>query len=325
MPAMGRNRTKDFSLPPRMYRKGNAFYYVTPDRKWIPLGTDLPMAKVKWANLEGSSPSGTFTALADKYLSECLSTLAVNTQKNYTYHSKPLVQAFGKMRLDQIKPHHVAGYLDAHDSKAAANIQIGIMSTMLERAMRWGWIDKNVCKGVRRNAMKKRDRYITDDEFIAIRSVARDWVACAMDIAYLTGARESDIVKIRLSDFSDDGLYIRQKKTDKAQLFHMTEPLREALDRAKQLERPITGMNLFHSGKGKPYSPQSLGEGFRIAAKKAGVLDVHFHDIRAKAGTDAKRTGLDYQALLGHASSAMSDRYMRLREVEKVQPLGKKL
>jgi hypothetical protein len=53
---MGRKRTRDFDLPPRMARKGAALYYVTNERprRWIPLGTDLNRARRTWADLECS-------------------------------------------------------------------------------------------------------------------------------------------------------------------------------------------------------------------------------------------------------------------------------
>ncbi len=57
--------------------------------------------------------------------------------------------------------------------------------------------------------------------------------------------------------------------------------------------------------------------------KKAGICDIHFHDIRAKALTDAKRQGKDAQQLAGYATSAMTDRYVKSREIEVVEPLEK--
>ena len=46
---------------------------------------------------------------------------------------------------------------------------------------------------------------------------------------------------------------------------------------------------------------------------RAELMDIHFHDLRAKAITDAKRRhGRDFaQALAGHASGDMTDAYVR--------------
>jgi integrase len=43
------------------------------------------------------------------------------------------------------------------------------------------------------------------------------------------------------------------------------------------------------------------------------LADIHFHDLRAKAVTDAKRLhGRDFaQAFAGHASGDMKDAYVR--------------
>jgi integrase len=55
------------------------------------------------------------------------------------------------------------------------------------------------------------------------------------------------------------------------------------------------------------------------------VQDVHFHDIRAKSITDAKRLGgLDYaQALAGHESRNTTEGYIKSKESERVRPLDR--
>ncbi len=57
---------------------------------------------------------------------------------------------------------------------------------------------------------------------------------------------------------------------------------------------------------------------------RTALEDLHFHDIRAKALTDAKReAGRDYaQALAGHASGEMTEAYVRARDTQIVRPLG---
>ncbi len=62
--------------------------------------------------------------------------------------------------------------------------------------------------------------------------------------------------------------------------------------------------------------------------RKYGELGGHrftFHDIRAKALTDAKRSGLDAQALAGHASPQMTEQYIKAREVEPVHALNRRI
>ena len=48
---------------------------------------------------------------------------------------------------------------------------------------------------------------------------------------------------------------------------------------------------------------------------KAGLADIHLHDFRAKAITDAKKQGHDPQALAGQAMEAQTVRYLRDKEI----------
>ena len=48
---------------------------------------------------------------------------------------------------------------------------------------------------------------------------------------------------------------------------------------------------------------------------KAGLTDIHLHDFRAKAITDAKKQGHDPQALAGHTTETQTVRYLRNKEI----------
>jgi integrase len=324
---MGRRRSAHHDLPPRMSRKGGRYYHVTSaePRKWTPLGSDLNAARLAWARIEGEFDPALFGSAIDKFLSERLPELAPNTRKSYAYNAETLRRVFGHMPHAAIQPSHIATFLDTHERPATANIQVGLMATIFERMMRWGWTSNNPCRGIRRNPMRARERYLEDAEFLAIRAHAPDYLCAAMDVCYLTGLRVSDVVKIRLADIRPDGLYVTQKKTGKRQVYQPTEMLMVAVDRAKALRRPIRGLWLLCRRNGQPYRESTLSGAFRESAQRAGVLNARFHDIRAKAATDAKRSGQDYQALLGHAAQATSDRYVRVRNADVVAPLARKL
>ena len=55
------------------------------------------------------------------------------------------------------------------------------------------------------------------------------------------------------------------------------------------------------------------------SCEKAGVKDVHIHDLRAKSLTNAKRQGLNARALAGHTNEAQTDRYIRLHEIPQAE------
>lgn len=320
---MGRKRTTNHDLPPRMHRKGDSYYHVTSSapRKWTCLGSSLPQAKLKWAELEmAGSDERTFEALSERYLSECIGDKSAAWQRDSRHRASILVKVFGKMSIAEIKPHHIAEYLDRYPSKASANQHIVLMSVMYEKAMRWGWAETNPTRGISRNSIPQRDRYITDDEYMAIREHAEPWLQAMMDLSYLTGMRVSDILKLHLSDIRPDGLYVQQKKTGKKQVFELTSDLQSVIDFARSIEKPVQSLLLFSGRAGKPIGYSAVQYQWEKSCKLAKVKDAHFHDLRAKSGTDAKRNGIDYQALLGHTKRDMSDRYVKSREVDRVTP-----
>jgi integrase len=320
---MGRPRKHDKDLPPRMRKKGNSYYYVGD---WTPLGNDLAAAKIKWAELEGISTRQTFEDALDRYLaSDKFANLSDGSKVVYKSRANQLRKIFGKRSCKSILPEHIYQYMDRNPSKIGANQGLVLIQHALEEARKRGWVSINHAKGIEKHATKRRKRYITDEEYRAIYNAGTDLVKAVMKLNYLIGQRPVDIFKLRLSDITDEGIFIQQKKTEKKQLFLWTPELREAVEQAKKLPRPIRGMTLFCKTTGRPYDTREFRYQWAAACKLAGVENAQFRDIRAKAGTDAYNAGQDHQAILGHTTKAMSDRYVKQFKVDRVEPLRKKI
>jgi integrase len=325
---VGRRRENDLELPRRMRRKGKAFYYDAggKPRKWLPLGSDKAIALLKWAEMEGSDQTATVSGLIDKYLaSQFYADLKPTTRYSYKRWTLTLKKVFGNMHPADVRPHHIAKFLDSHNGKVLANKGVAVLSTVYEKGMRWGIVDSNPTRGIRRNKTVTRDRYITDAEFLAIRAKAAPILKVVMDIAYLTGMRQGDICKIKREDIKDGALHVIQGKTGKKQAFLLNGALADAVAAAKALPGAIKGLHLLTTRKGTPYTTTTIRWYWRNACVAAGITNAHFHDIRGKAGTDAKAVGIDHQALLGHQNRAMSDRYVKAREVDRVTTLSKRI
>lgn len=330
MASMGRRRQNNIDLPPRMQKKGNAFYYVasTKPRKWIPLGNELAKARIKWAQLENGDTvdSRMFCTRLDEYLvSPKFEKLADKTRRQYENVAKTLREFFKGATMASIAPAHIALWMDNHKSEIQANTGKAIISNVFAVAVRHGIVNRNPAKEIPYHNIEGRDRLITDAEFLAVWEKAQPHVQIAMDIGYLTGSRVQDILDIKLQDITDEGLYIRQGKTKKKMLFLMSLALEDAIARARALPRPIRGMHLLCNRSGQPYDYRTFNDHWLKAVRAVGIEDIHFHDIRAKAATDAEDMGLDYQALLGHTTRAMSDKYLRVRRIAKVQTLPEKV
>ncbi len=328
---MGRKRSGNFNLPPHMHKKGRCYYYVMSTgakRKWIKLSADYSEALAKWAELEGSTPSGETIAQAiDRYLVEVVPLKAEKTQREYSRQAGKLRSIWDGRRLDEVRPMHIAEYLDRHPHKVSANREVSLLSSIYSYAMRWGWCDHNPCMGIRRHSEKPRERYLEDLELGVLKEAASDQFKCILDLAYLTAMRKGDLLRLKLSDIRDDGLYVQQGKTGKRQIFELTPDLQSLLSRIRKLRRRVGTLWLFATRNGQPYTGSGFDSIWRRLVKRSGVKDVHFHDIRAKSITDAKRLGgLDYaQALAGHENRDTTEGYIKAKETERIRPLDRKL
>lgn len=332
---MGKRRKNNFNLPSRMYLKHSAYYYVSRENKWIRLSDDKAIAFAKWAEIEGETPResisdkpivGSMHALIDKYMVEIAPKKAKATYQGNLMEAKNLKNVFEKMLVLEVRPMHIAKYLDIRGLKAPirANREISLLSHIFSYAMRWGMLDRNPCIGVAKHPEKGRSRYITDQEFEAVKNLASDLIATVMDFAYITALRKGDILNLRLDKITDEGILIIQSKTGAKQLYEWSPGLREVVRRAQALKRPIRGLYLFCTRQGQPYSDTGFKAMWnRVQVKWAaqGGQRFTFHDIRAKALTDAKRLGLDAQSLAGHATSAMTEHYIKQREFKRVKGL----
>lgn len=224
------------------------------------------------------------------------------------------------MPIDAIKPHHIKRYLDERGktAKVRANREKALFSHVFNFARTCGYTDApNPCAGVRGHRETGRDRYIEDDEFIAVRNAAHYTVQDTMDLAYLTGQRPADLLKFNRSDIRDGELCLTQNKTGKALRIVIVGELKDLIERI--LNRTHRGDALLQDGNGNRLTSGALRTRFNNARKAAGV-DFQFRDIRAKTATDTDDLALA-QKLLGHKSRAMTEHYTRSRMGEKVNPL----
>jgi integrase len=324
---MGRKRTINKDLPRGMTKKGKFFYHVTTSgpRIWTPLGADRSLALLHWARLEGTDPDPslrTFEAVAQRYERQVIPTKAGRTQKDNVKELANLRAVFGAMLIDRIKPSHVREYLDRRGQKAKsrANREKALLSHVINKAREWGYTDApNPCQGVKGFREEGRDRYVTDDEFKAVRALAHPTVQDAMDVALLTGQRPADVLKIKRADIRDGALHITQNKTGTKRAIQIVGELKEVINRIDSRPRERQGPMLIQDDNGQPLGVFALRSRFDKARRAAGV-SFQFRDIRAKAATDTGDLGHS-QKLLGHKRREMTEHYVRRRVGETVLPL----
>lgn len=325
---MGRRRTQNFDLPPRMHLKGKTYFHVstTNPRKWTKLDRDIALAKRLWADIEGelhNPQDHTFNGIVIRYRKEVLPSKAPQTQRDNEKELARLLAVFGAMPIDAIKPHHIKRYLDERGkvAKVRANRERALFSHVFNYARQCGYTDApNPCAGVKGHRETGRDRYIEHSEFFAVWEKAHYTVQDAMDLAYLTGQRPADLLKLNRSDIQDGTLWFTQNKTGKKLRISIVGELAALIERILSRAHPIQGGDaMLQDGGGQRLSYGALRSRFDKARKVAGV-DFQFRDIRAKTATDTDDLARSQQ-LLGHKTRAMTEHYTRNRKGEKVEPL----
>jgi integrase len=311
------------------YRHG-AYYYVRRiggKVVWRRLSADLSEAVKLWEQIERQAAppvTRTVAAAIDRYLLHQAPQLAESTIAAYAKHRKRLEAAFCEFQdVAQIKSTHVYEYLDARSAKASGRQEIKLLSAALGYVQRLGWITANPCRGVEMPEQRPRRRVLSDGEIAALRQAASDRLRCLIDLALLTALRQGDLLRLRLSDLTDEGISVEHHKTGARLLYQWTPALQEAVGRAKRLRRRVGSVYLFADDRGAPVKASAVQAAWIRLCKRTGIRDAHFHDLRATSLTAAKeKAGIDYaQALAGHASATMTESYVARRSVTKVKPI----
>jgi integrase len=96
-----------------------------------------------------------------------------------------------------------------------------------------------------------------------------------MDLAYLTGQRPADVLKMRLPDIRDGYLWLTQSKTRKKLRMAIAGELAALIERIRGRTYKVTSLALIRNEMGQPFSYHALWNRFEEARKRAAsALDI---------------------------------------------------
>jgi integrase len=337
---MGRRSSRANAIPRlrvRVKPSGKTFYYYdhggTPRRE-EPLGSDYGLAVKRWAELEREGVERvqeviTFAYVANRYLAEVVPTKAPRTQKDNRSELETLREFFCDPPgpLDAIEPVHVHQFIRWRaDAPVRATREKALLSHLWNWARSQGYTSKpNPCAGIKGTKAKGRDVYVSDAEFGAVYKHADAALRDAMDLAYLTGQRVSDTLRMDATHLRDDHLEVTQGKTGKKLRIAITGELKVVIERimARKRQMPVCSTRLVNNDRGQPLRIGAIQKRFVDARTAAVMPHLQFRDLRAKAGTDKTESTGDIrraQLQLGHSSVVMTEHYVRQRRGAKVEP-----
>lgn len=358
-------KAENKGLPARWKLNHGAYYYQVPpglEAKWegkkmFRLGKTLPEAYAKWAERIGHLDSAeTISELLDRYLLEVVPTKAPSSRESNILWIKQIRSVFGSLKLSMIQPQHIYKYVDKRSQKklnengrmtggkTTAHREMEVLSHAFTKAVEWGYTHRHPFKNeVRLKGEIARDRYIEDWEIVEMLSMESrrkkgsvGAIQAYIRLKIITGMARSDLLRLTMSNFKDDGIHIQRHKTAKSTgkrtIYAWDAELRDCVEKAKAA-RPVLSAFLFCKRNGEGYINEETGKAdgwdsmwqrFCARVLKETKIETSFteHDLRAKCASDAE-TLEHARALLSHADARTTDKIYR-RKPEKIASLGMK-
>ena len=281
----------------------------------------------------------TVADLAERYLSahvavNCNAHTAGIYRGSLENHILP---ALGMMPLVMVETAHVATlHYRLRETPRAANRALAVLSKMFSLAAAWGLVadGTNPCRGVRKYKEKKRERFLSRDEYrrlgwvlaeaeaeadAGIEGAVSPYAIAALRLLMLTGCRLNEILTLRWDDVDRTAgeFRLRDGKTG-ARMVPLTPTAETVLAGIARV--PANPWVIVGKQPGTHLSTITA-DWYRLRAH-AGLDDVRIHDLRHSYASRALAAGESLSMigkLLGHADIQSTARYAHLaRETERV-------
>jgi integrase len=230
---MGRKRLHDKHLPLRVYLDHGTYWFRPKNAKPVNLGRDLAEMFAKYGAIVGAQWNGrTVGDVIDRYRTEVLPTkLSAQTRKDQGNELARLKAVFGDMPPDRLTAQQCYRYLDGRRTKdgkpapTAARHEIVLLGHVLAKAIRWGLATLNPIRGLDFGERAGKRAQVQLEQVEAVRALASERIRVAIDLAVSTGQRRGDLLTLRRSQLTDDGILFRQSKTGAEVLIAWSEDL----------------------------------------------------------------------------------------------------
>lgn len=218
--------------------------------------------------------------------------------------------------------------------KDTANRNLTVLKAALGRSLMEG---KVACAGLAWKVVKpfkgvaqSRMRFMSDEESRKLVLACDTDFKLLVQAAVFSGARYSEIARLRVGDFdrASGTLLIAESKAGKSRRVFLDQEASAFFTYVSNLRRSDECM---FSISGKSWGKSDAKGLMSEAAKKAGIGDLTFHELRHTAASRWARLGLSLAEIagqLGHADIRMTQRYAHLcqqtlaEKIRSMPPLG---
>src|SRR5213080_4906941 len=235
---------------------------------------------------------------------------------------------FGNRPLGQITRTEIEAWRRERMSRcrpATINRDLSRLRHMLNLAVEWELLEESPMQGIKfLRENNARTRYLSLEECQRlIASCMASHIRAMVSVALHSGMRLGEILNLRWYDldFASGFILVRDSKNGESRHVLMDATL-FALFRAYP-HRPSTDLVFSSSCGGHIVDVRT---GFQNACKRAGLADLHFHDLRHTFASQFVMAGGDLYILkeiLGHKAINMTQRYAHLSPTYKIKAIDR--
>jgi integrase len=282
--------------------------------------------------LDVQKPEITFNQAADSFLD--YSEARRRSYRNDHQMIERLKSYFGTLPLKRITPDIVEGYLTKRRNtgnitfagkplaNATINRDIGVLKSIMNRAVFNGLLEKNPIQKVRAFREESRDRTLTPEEYEALLARCAPRMRAIIELAYWTAMRKGEILGLRWEQVDFQNKVINLQAADTKTQEKREVPLTKALIDLLRRTPTTLGCPYVFTHKGKRIL--DVKTAFLKAVRKAGIKDFRFHDLRHCAITKMRKAGVNDTVIMsisGHKSYSMFKRYNRVDQKDRLNAL----
>ena len=235
-----------------------------------------------------------------------------------------IVPEFGKLALDAVERAQVLSlHHRLYASPSTANTVVRTLSLMYRLAEGWGMVPEgcNPCRSVVKYPQRKRERFLTDEEFIRLGKLldeagSRGGVSppavAALRLLMLTGCRKSEILTLRWEHVALEAGEVRLTDTKTGARVVPLSP--SAVKVLAALPR-CPGNPWVIPGRQPGTHLRALSDAWEVVRARAQLEGVRIHDLRHSFASRALALGESLPMigkLLGHSQVETTARYAHL-------------
>lgn len=284
----------------------------------------------------GGRPRHTFDEAVERFVGEHLPSLKPLAARRYLFSIKMLAPHFTQSYLDEVTKTKILHYIGVRKkqgiSPSTIRRDLACLSSMLQLAISWEWMDANPIRTLDRRLLKEGDprrRYLSHEEQERLLVAAGSYLKPMIVFAIETGLRLEEQLSLEWSQVNQrrQELTLTKTKTSNPRVVPLTDKAAQIL---AQQPRHLTSPYVFCKPDGSRYL--RLTRGLDGAASRAGIADLRWHDLRRTCGCRLLQDyGMDLYRVskwLGHKSVAMTERayaFLRVEDLHAVIRPGTKV